>query len=165
MTPDPANPQAYLSFDLPAGENFLDGEAAAKFARYRYASSDFSRARRQQQLIWAIREQALQVNAIPKIPELWRTLASTFKTDLGLVEVVRLANLGTKLEGSQVHGLVFSSLAIQQVMVGDAQVLKVTDRAQFDKELAGLSQANPSRHKVEKARLTCAPRRGCRRGC
>ncbi len=143
VTPDPADPQAYLSFDLPAGENFLDGEAAAKFARYRYASSDFSRARRQQQLIWAIREQALRVDAIPKIPELWRTLASTFKTDLGLVEVVRLANLGTKLQGSQVHGLVFSSLAIQQVMVGDASVLKIADRAQFDKELAGLFAGQP----------------------
>ncbi len=143
LTPDPADPSAYLSFELPAGDNFLDGEAAAKFARYRYASSDFSRARRQQQLIWAIREQALRVDAIPKIPELWRALASTFKTDLGLVDVVRLANLGTKLNAGQVHGLVFSSLAIQPVMVGDAQVLKVTDRAQFDKELAGLFTGQP----------------------
>lgn len=138
LTPDPADPNAYLTFDLPAGNVFLDGEAAAKFARYRYASSDFSRARRQQQLIWAIRERALQVDAIPKIPELWRTLADTFKTDLGLVDVVRLARLGIKLNANQVHGLVFSNLAIQQAMVGDAQVLKVIDRAQFDKELAGL---------------------------
>lgn len=143
LTPDPADPNAYLTFDLPAGNVFLDGEAAAKFARYRYASSDFSRARRQQQLIWAIRERALQVDAIPKIPELWRTLADTFKTDLGLVDVLRLARLGMKLNANQVHGLVFSNLAIQQAMVGDAQVLKVIDRTQFDKELAGLFSGQP----------------------
>lgn len=143
LTPDPANPNAYLSFDLPSGDVFLDGEAAAKFARYRYASNDFSRARRQQQLIWAIREQALRIDAIPKIPELWRALASTFKTDLSLLDVIRLARLGAALEASQVHGLVFSKQAIQQVMVGDAQVLKVTDRVQFDKELAGLFTGQP----------------------
>ena len=69
-------------FDLPAGKVEMDGATAAKFARYRYASNDFSRAARQQQLIWAIREKALETDIIPKIPELWKALSKTFKTDL-----------------------------------------------------------------------------------
>ena len=61
----------------------MDGATAAKFARYRYASNDFSRSRAcQQQLIWAIREKALETDIIPKIPELWKALSKTFKTDL-----------------------------------------------------------------------------------
>lgn len=144
VTPDPANPAAYLHFDLPAGDVFLNGEDAAKFARYRYATSDFSRARRQQQLIWAIREQALRVDAIPKIPDLWRALANTFKTDLSLLDVIRLARLGAKLDSSQVHGLVFSNKAIQPAVVGGgAQVVKIVDRAQLDRELAGLFSGPP----------------------
>ncbi len=144
LTPDPANPAAYLHFDLPAGDVFLNGEDAAKFARYRYATNDFSRARRQQQLIWAIREQALRVDAIPKIPELWRALANTFKTDLSLLDVIRLARLGAKLDSSQVHGLVFSTQAIQPAVVGGgAQVLKLVDRAQLEREVAGLFDGQP----------------------
>ncbi len=144
LTPDPKNPDAYLTFDLPAGQVFLDGETAAKFARYRYATSDFSRARRQMQLIWAIREQALRVDAIPKIPQLWRALADTFKTDLSLLDVVRLARLGAKLDSSQVRGLVFGNKAIQQAVVGSgAQVLMVADRAELERELNGLFSAPP----------------------
>lgn len=144
LTPDPKAPDsgAYLHFDLPAGEVFMDGETAAKFARYRYASSDFSRAKRQQQLIWAIRERALQVDAIPKIPELWKTLSKTFKTELSLVDVIRLARLGSSLQASQVHGLVFSPKAIASAVVGGgAQVVMVVDQAQVQKELDGLFRA------------------------
>ena len=84
LTPDPKAPDSgrYAKFDLPAGEVEMDGATAAKFARYRYASNDFSRSARQQQLIWAIREKAMETDIIPKIPELWKALSKTFKTDL-----------------------------------------------------------------------------------
>ena len=75
----------------------MDGATAAKFARYRYASNDFSRAARQQQLIWAIREKAMQTDIFPKIPELWKALSKTFKTDLSLLDVIRLARFGSGL--------------------------------------------------------------------
>lgn len=144
LTPDPKNPDAFLTFDLPAGQVFLDGEAAAKFARYRYATSDYARARRQMQLIWAIREQALRVDAIPKIPQLWRALANTFKTDLSLLDVIRLARLGAKLDSSQIHGLVFGNKAIQDAIVGGgAKVLKIADRRELERELNNLFSAPP----------------------
>ena len=58
ITPDPKKPNQFVKFDLPAGKNHLDGAAAKKFATYRYNSNDFYRGQRQQQLIWAIKEQA-----------------------------------------------------------------------------------------------------------
>ncbi len=146
LTPDPKAPDSgqYERFDLPAGKVFLDGAAAAKFARYRYASSDFARAQRQQQLIWAIRERALQVDAIPKIPELWRVLSKTFKTDLGVLDAIRLARLGAKLNADQVHGMTFSPTAIAPAIVGGgAQVVKIVDPAEVQRELDGVFSSQP----------------------
>lgn len=139
ITPHPTIANEYEHFDLPAGDVFLDGKAAKKFATFRYASNDFARAGRQQQLIWAIRDRALQIDAIPKIPELWKALSKTFKTDLSLLDVIRLARLGAKLSSEQVHGLVFSTKAIEYAVVGGgAQVLKIGDMAQLQAELSGL---------------------------
>ena len=48
LTPNPKAPEtaaATRTFDLPAGEVEMDGATAAKFARYRYASNDFSALR------------------------------------------------------------------------------------------------------------------------
>jgi polyisoprenyl-teichoic acid--peptidoglycan teichoic acid transferase len=143
LTPDPKAPDSgrYVHFDLPAGEVQMDGATAAKFARYRYASNDFSRARRQQQLIWAIREKAMQTDIFPKIPELWTTLSKTFKTDLSLLDVIRLARFGTGLSSNQIHGVTFSQKAMTDAKVGPAWVVKIVDNAQVQKEINGLFAA------------------------
>jgi polyisoprenyl-teichoic acid--peptidoglycan teichoic acid transferase len=140
LTPDPKAPDSgrYVHFDLPAGEVQMDGATAAKFARYRYASNDFSRARRQQQLIWAIREKAMQTDIFPKIPELWTTLSKTFKTDLSLLDVIRLARFGTGFLSNQVHGVTFSKAAMTDAKVGPAWVVKVVNKAQVQKEINSL---------------------------
>ena len=145
LTPDPKAPDSgrYVKFDLPAGEVEMDGATAAKFARYRYASSDFARAARQQQLIWAIREKALETNVIPKIPELWKALSKTFKTDLSLLDVIRLARFGSGLSANQVHGVTFSKAAMTDAKVGPAWVVKVVSPAQVQKEIDNIFAAKP----------------------
>jgi len=81
-TPNDKSPTGFEDFSLPAGDVFLDGKTAKKFVTYRYLSSDFSRARRQQQLIWALRNVGLKLDLIPRIPELWSALQAPFTTDL-----------------------------------------------------------------------------------
>jgi len=105
-TPNDSAPAGYVEWTLPAGQTRLDGESARKFATYRYVTSDFGRIQRQQQLIWAIRNRALQGNIIPRIPELWRAFSDMFITDLSLVDVGRLANIGIKLKPGDVHGMI-----------------------------------------------------------
>ena len=68
QTPDPKNPNRLLNWTLPAGEVLLDGPTAKKFVTYRYLQSDFGRARRQQQLIWAVRNQAAKGRSDPENP-------------------------------------------------------------------------------------------------
>jgi LCP family protein required for cell wall assembly len=138
LTPHPTKPGEFEKFELPAGKNHLDGAAAKKFATFRYNSNDFYRGQRQQQLIWAIKEQALQLDAITKLPQLWRALQHTFQTDLDLLEVVRLARVGAGLSSEEIHGLTFSSQAIVYADVGNAQVLRIGDQALLEKELSGL---------------------------
>ncbi len=138
ITPDPKDPNKFAKFDLPAGKNHLDGPTAKKFATYRYNSNDFYRGQRQQQLIWAIKERALQVDAITKLPQLWTALQHTFQTDLGILDVIRLARLGANLKPEQIHGLTFSTQAIVYATVGAAQVLKIGDKALLMKELGTL---------------------------
>ncbi len=138
-TPLPGAANGLQDWNLPAGQVHLDGEAAKKFATYRYVSSDFGRARRQQQLIWAIRNRALGIDIIPRIPALWSALQNTFETDLKPLDVAALAGFGIGLGPENVHGVVFSldALAYDWSEKG-ASILVVKDREQLNRELAGL---------------------------
>lgn len=49
-------------FSLPAGKNHLNGQDALYYARSRYSSNDFDRSRRQQQVIFAIKDKLAALN-------------------------------------------------------------------------------------------------------
>ena len=142
-TPDPTSPNGMADWSLPVGPVLLDGASTKKFATYRYATSDFGRAARQQQLIWAIRDRALQLDVIPRIPELWKVLSDSFQTDLGLLDFVRLARLGAALQSDRVHGLVFSTDALDYYVTEEgAWVLTIKDSAKLEAEKQHLFEAH-----------------------
>jgi LCP family protein required for cell wall assembly len=158
QTPDPKNQSKLVNWSLPAGPNLLNGADAKKFATYRYIQSDFGRVRRQQQLIWAIRNRALQLDVIPRIPELWTALKDTFETDLGLLDMIQLARLGLEMEPQNVHGVVLD----QDVMLpwttpGGGSVLIVKDQAALEKKLAGLFSSQPIADLGKKQGPKCPP--------
>jgi anionic cell wall polymer biosynthesis LytR-Cps2A-Psr (LCP) family protein len=127
-TPNDASPNGVVDWSLPAGPVVLDGESAKKFATYRYATTDFGRARRQQQLIWAIRDRALQLDIIPRIPELWKAFSDMFNTDLGLVDIVKLAGFGVTLKPENVHGTVLGDDVMEYYITPEgAWVLVIAD--------------------------------------
>jgi len=139
ITPDESSPTGYKGFYLPAGEVHLDGEDAKKFATYRYVTSDFGRAQRQQQLIWAIRSRALQTDILGRIPELWRALSDAFNTDLSLLDVIKLAKLGVGLTPDQVHGLVLNKDIIGDFTTDEgAMVLIVKNWARLEAAKDGI---------------------------
>lgn len=51
-------------FKLPAGDSVLDGDQALCYARARYQSNDFERAKRQQRVIQSIKEKALSIGTL-----------------------------------------------------------------------------------------------------
>ncbi|MGC8779283.1 MAG: LCP family protein [Anaerolineae bacterium] len=132
-TPNDALPKGYEEWTLPAGQVWLNGDAARKFATYRYVTSDFGRIQRQQQLIWAIRNRALQSNILPRIPELWKAFSGMFVTDLSLVDVIRLANFGIKLKPADVHGLIIGPPIVKDYTTAHGEmVLVIGDREELE---------------------------------
>src|SRR6202011_5486077 len=63
----------------------------------RHADSDYGRQARQQQVLLAIREQALQLNVVPQLPKLLPQLLNLVHTDLSVLEIAQIANFGRDL--------------------------------------------------------------------
>ncbi|MGA2112312.1 MAG: LCP family protein [Anaerolineales bacterium] len=81
---------------LKQGMNHLNGMQALAYARDRDTpGGDFDRARRQQQVIHAIRDKVLKPNMLPTLvaraPEFYRALASGLQTNLTLNQMIALA--------------------------------------------------------------------------
>lgn len=83
----------YETFSISAGQHHLDGETALKYARSRKTTSDFDRANRQQQIIYAVKEKALETETIldlEKIKELLNTIKSNIETNIKVKEILTL---------------------------------------------------------------------------
>ncbi|MEK9167130.1 MAG: LCP family protein [Patescibacteria group bacterium] len=94
----------YDPFSIKAGLQNLNGETALKYSRSRQTTSDFDRTRRQQQIISAIREKALQLNFLvnpKKITDLISTIGRNFKTDLQSNEIVSLTKMIAEIDSDK----------------------------------------------------------------
>jgi LCP family protein required for cell wall assembly len=158
QTPDPKNPNRLLNWTLPAGGVLLDGPAAKKFVTYRYLQSDFGRAQRQQQLIWAIRNQAARVDLIPRVPELWKALSGTFETDLNLLDVIGLARFGLDLKPENVRGTALDHDVVKSfVTSGGAAVLVIKDPPTLVARLEDIFASKPLAELGKNATGKCPP--------
>ncbi len=75
----------YAPLHIKAGLQTMNGATALKFARSRETSSDFQRAKRQQQVIAAIRDKALTAGILAnpaKITQILNVLGKNIKTDI-----------------------------------------------------------------------------------
>jgi LCP family protein required for cell wall assembly len=87
---------------IPAGLQHFDGETALQYVRSRHQDSDFGRMHRQQQVLLAMREKALQLNIVPKLPKLISEFRDSLYTDLSPGEMVALAKLGKEVEAQNI---------------------------------------------------------------
>ncbi len=114
----------YDPFYIEAGQHHLDGKTALKYARTRHGTGDFDRARRQQQVLFAVREQALRLNLLPKVPELLVTLGDAVQTDLQPGEILALAQLGNEIDINNVKTAVIDdSMTVDHITPNGAWVL------------------------------------------
>lgn len=110
---------------IPAGEQHFDGELALKYVRTRHGSSDFSRARRQQQLIRAvlqkIKDPVVLAKLVPKAPEVFDIMGDTVQTDLTRDEVLALANLALKVDSETIRFGVIDEKCTSPFVTADGQ--------------------------------------------
>jgi LCP family protein required for cell wall assembly len=103
--PDYSN--GYRPIHFKAGCQHLNGEQALEVARSRHAiepeqSSDFGRARRQQDIMQAIKRKATTVNGFSKAPQLLNSLQNYITTDLSLSDMRAIYDWGKNLPDSSI---------------------------------------------------------------
>lgn len=117
-------------FTLPAGTNLLNGQQAYFFVTLRLVESDIGRSQRQRQFLWALRNQALDMGLITRLPELWSAFNQTFSTDLSLLEMISLARFGLNLSPENVRSGAITNRELDRfITAAGADVLVMNDPA------------------------------------
>jgi polyisoprenyl-teichoic acid--peptidoglycan teichoic acid transferase len=88
---------------FPTGLQMMDGETALRFARTRHGDNDIARGERQQQMLMAIRQQAIHLGLITRADDLIRDLGDTIRTDLNFNQLLALANVGRSIESDDIY--------------------------------------------------------------
>jgi LCP family protein required for cell wall assembly len=102
----PAGDYGTMRLFIPPGPMLLDGKTALMYARSRHSESDFGRSKRQQRVLVALRERAMQMNIVSKIPTLLGIAQRAITTDLSAGEMVSLGRLGLEIERDRIKTLV-----------------------------------------------------------
>ncbi len=84
------------------GPQLMHGEVALKYARSRHDTNDYSRARRQQEVIGALRAKLAQPAALRSLPSLVDTVGTTIETDFDPANVLPLARTGTGIDSADI---------------------------------------------------------------
>jgi LCP family protein required for cell wall assembly len=127
------------SIELPAGKNFIDGDTALLYARARFSSSDFDRARRQQQILVGVKEKALSLGILSnpvKIISIMNALGNHVRTDAELWEIKDLAGIFSKVDTSNVKRKVFDTSEegmLYQSHSATGQYILLPEGGNFDK--------------------------------
>lgn len=133
---------------LRAGMQHMDGLTALKFARTRHGDNDFERARRQQMVIYALRDHVLDSNLLPQLilqsPTLLSSLDDNLYTDLQVDQIIQLALYLKDISQENIRtGVIDSSYIVPWVTTEGASVL-VPRRAQLPTLLTEVFGANYS---------------------
>ena len=102
----PTTNNGYQTIIFEAGKQTMNGERALQYARSRHGNngegSDFARARRQQQILTALKERLLSFGTYTnpvRIQNILQTLSSHISTNLDFGQLMYLAGLGREVNG------------------------------------------------------------------
>ncbi|MEO8625202.1 MAG: LCP family protein [Candidatus Limnocylindrales bacterium] len=97
----------HVGYTLEPGEHHFDGENALAFARSRHGSSDFARAKRQQQLLSAVRSAILSPQNLARLPDIVSTVGGLVHTNFPSDEIDQLLGLASKVQDDPAGQYVF----------------------------------------------------------
>lgn len=106
--PGPGN--QYMRIFFKAGWQHMNGVQALEYARTRHEDGDDRRSARQQQVLLALRQQAVSLSLLTKASELLTELGDAVRTDMPLTKALQLAKLGSEIDPA----------SIKQVTLNDA---------------------------------------------
>ena len=141
--PRPGDPHAFKTIHFEAGLQHMDGERALQYARSRMSTSDFDRAKRQQQIVVALRNKALEPASIPRWPLLAQTVLAGIRTDLGVRQLLTLAMIAVRVDASNLERLVLEPPLVKGHRRADGAAV----------QLPNWSLINPKLHEMFGSRL------------
>ncbi len=136
--PRPGDPYAYKTVHFDAGVQHMDGTRALEYARSRMSTSDFDRARRQQQILLALRQKALRAASVPRWPALARTVLDSVRTDLNMREMASLALLAAQMDPSSLKQVVLEHPLVYSHRRADGAAIQLPNWDLIEPELVEL---------------------------
>lgn len=112
----PADNYAYQTLAFASGTQHMDGDTALKYSRSRHGTngenSDFARARRQQQVIAALKDRVLSFGTLTSpatLQKIWTSLRDNIDTNLEFSQMVYLASIAREVDTANIKNLVLDS--------------------------------------------------------
>jgi LCP family protein required for cell wall assembly len=107
------------------GQQNMNADMVLWYVRSRKTSNDFARNRRQQEILLAVGEKMLTLDAIRRAPELYSAYKESVTTDLSLIDMLTFLPLAARLtDTSRIHNYFVSSHMVSDYITpGGAMVL------------------------------------------
>jgi len=96
------NGRGNISIYIPAGKHHFTGTVALEYARSRHGANDYSRMRRQQLVLVALRQQINPCSIIVRIPELLGIARDSLWTNLPIEALPDILELGARVKSSEI---------------------------------------------------------------
>ncbi len=146
----PTEDYGIMRLYIAPGPQIMDGKLALQYARSRHGRGDFSRARRQQRVLVALRERGLQLNILPKVPSLVGLVQRALQTDVGVTEMLRFARLGSEIERDRIRSIVVDSTLADPFLGPSGEDLLMPRRADIQRAIArAFAEASGQTARVE----------------
>jgi len=157
----PGKNYSYETFEIKKGWQTLDGATALKYVRERHddPAGDFGRAKRQQQVIQAIKNKAFSLGTFfytNTLNRLIDTLGESIKTNMSLDDMTRFLELSRTIDTTNVTTVVIdawkkeSLLRVSHIQVGDIAAFILVPRVGNWSELKDVSENIFHRDEKEK---------------
>ncbi|MDH5493085.1 MAG: LCP family protein, partial [Myxococcales bacterium] len=152
---DPEAPGGRRLLDVPAGQVLMDGATAAMYARSRHGRSDWSRARRQQAIVFGVRARLGGGRGLLRATAIVETLDRSIRSDMTRLEMLQLIGRGLEVRADRIHGLVLNHRVVTRHRTTDGKHVLLPDLPAIDAALVGLF-AQPAPGTLP-ARSRCRP--------
>ncbi|MCS7054712.1 MAG: LCP family protein [Thermoflexales bacterium] len=106
--PDKDSPSGKSDLDLYPGKVTLNGKQALWYARSRWSTTDFDRARRQQKVLRALFRKARDGNMLQNALGLYGEFRSSVETDLGPTDLIPLIDIARRLSNDDIKSRVIT---------------------------------------------------------
>ncbi|MGI8478142.1 MAG: LCP family protein, partial [Thermomicrobiales bacterium] len=110
----PGHGNQYMRIFFKPGWQRMDGGRVLQYSRTRHDDGDGRRSVRQQQVLLALRQQAVNLDLLPKAAELVTELGDAVRTDLQPAQALQLARLASEIDPGRIRQISLDAAMSEQ---------------------------------------------------